>query len=531
MKQLNIILITFLLIGLNSWIIGQQSQAQPSTQKIVNPQSYITRGPISISGNGQLQPYDPGALGTVDDPIVIENYNITTSGSSPLIYIFGTTLHFRLANNLLNGVNQASKGIELEKVKNGTIFNNTIANTTEYGIALYSCNDSHIFKNIVNNNGASGIQISQSTNVTISNNSIYNNNFQGISFDKSNNNTISNNTAYANEVDGIALYFSDYNTVANNTAWDNNANGIRLENTTDYNKILYNTLSSNGGGVWIGNSCENNTISHNEVKNNNANGIVLTTDSGVGININNTISRNIVSKNRYQGIRLDAESDDNIISYNLIFNNDLAGISIGPASDSNVIHYNDFSGNNPGGTQADDQSINNVFAYNYWSDWDGTGSYSFEGNDDASPQTNPNHLSAPIITAPTSTLIILKDSVTIQWEASSDTFGHPLTYSVFYSTNDGTTWNKILSGLTGTSYNWDLSAIFNGTEVLLKIETEDSLGFISVSVSDSTFIIENPELISTTTTTTTKGTAGWNVLLLILSLIVILPLSHRRRNS
>ena len=346
--------------------------------------------------------------------------------------------------------------------------------------------------------------------------------------------TIENNIIEASDGDGIALYFSDYNRVNNNTIMNCNAKGIRLENTTDNNKILYNTLSSNGDGIWIGNSCENNTIIRNEVNNNNI-GIALTTDSGVGFNNNNTISQNIISNNLHQGIRLDAESDDNNISYNLIINNDRAGISIGSACDNNIIHYNDFSDNYPGSHQATDQGVTNIFANNYWNDWDGTGSYSFDGNDDASPQTNPNHLSAPDITAPTSSIATLKDSVTIQWKVSSDTFGHPITYSVFYSTNDETTWNKIVSGLTGTSYDWDLSNIFNGTEVLLKVEVEDSLGFISVSVSDSTFIIENPELISTTTPTTTTTwteiTPAWTIHLVLLTLFLILPLKWIKREK
>jgi hypothetical protein len=81
------------------------------------------------------------------------------------------------------------------------------------------------------------------------------------------------------------------------------------------------------------------------------------------------------------------------------------------------------------------------------------------------------------------------------------------------------------------SYNWDLSSIFNGTEVLLKVEVEGSLGFISASVSDNTFIIENPELISTTTTTKTKITPAWTIHLVLLSLSVILSLKWIRRKK
>lgn len=555
MKKLKIILIAILLIGLNGWIIGQQSQAQPSTQKIASPQSYITQGPISISDDGTLKTYDLDALGTVDDPIVIENYNITPTLDQPLIYITGTTLHFRIANNLLNGSNLASLGIHLDDVQNGTIKNNTVANAKQWGIALTSSpnniitqNDVHnnsetgiglsdnsdnctIFNNSVYKNAQSGIQTSLSSNVTISYNTVYENDGQGINPSESYNSTVNDNSVYSNG-EGISLYFSDYNKVCNNTIIDSYwGHGIRFENTTDYNIVDNNFISNNAGtGISIMNSCENNTLSNNELRG-NGHGISLTTDSGVGFNKNNTISQNIISNNRYSGIKLEIESDNNYISNNLIFDNEHWGLELRSPADNNIIQFNDLAGNGDGtGPQALDEGINNIFSTNYWSDWTGTGSYSFDGNDDTSPQTNPNHMSAPDITAPTSAIAILKDSVNIQWIASTDTFGHSITYSAFYSTTDGTTWNKIVSGLTGTSYNWDLSTIFNGTEVLLKVEAEDSLGFISVSVSDSTFVIENPELVSTTTTTTTTKIApGWDMLLLILSLLVLVPASRYRK--
>ncbi|MFX0207310.1 MAG: hypothetical protein ACFFDT_15085, partial [Candidatus Hodarchaeota archaeon] len=80
------------------------------------------------------------------------------------------------------------------------------------------------------------------------------------------------------------------------------------------------------------------------------------------------------------------------------------------------------------------------------------------------------------------------------------------------------------SELTSTSYTWNLSSIDNGTQVLLKVQAIDSAGFKSYSISTSKFTIE-------TTPTTTKGTAGWNILLLILSLITLVPFSYRKRKD
>ncbi|MFX0204983.1 MAG: BMP family ABC transporter substrate-binding protein [Candidatus Hodarchaeota archaeon] len=342
--------------------------------------------------------------------------------------------------------------------------------------------------------------------------------------------TIENNIIEMSDGDGIALYFSDNNIIDNNTVTNCRGLGIRLENTTDNNLVVNNAVVSNGFGIWIGNSCSDNSISNNYVYENH-DGIALTTDTGVGFNNNNTISHNTIFKNQYMGIELSANSDDNNISYNLIINNNGAGIFIGSACDNNIIQFNDFSGNYPTGFQAIDLGINNDFTNNYWNDWDGTGSYSFEGNDDASPQMNPNHISAPDITAPTSSITTMKGSITIQWKTSTDTFNHPITYSIYYYTKDGMSWSKIVSGLTGTSYTWDLTRILNGTEVLLKVEAEDSLGFICVSISDSTFIIENPDLISTTTPKTSKISPAWTIHLIFLSLGAILPLRWIKRKK
>ncbi|MFX0181582.1 MAG: BMP family ABC transporter substrate-binding protein [Candidatus Hodarchaeota archaeon] len=397
----------------------------------------IITGPISISSNSDFSSLGFPGAGTSTNPYRIEGFSLI-GGPSELIKIEGTTAHYQIKNNHLNGLENAIRGIWLINAPNGTIKDNNIIDNKDFGIRIDSSNYIVISNNKISNNPGHGIWAGGSDEITVENNII--------SF---------------NDWDSINLLNSQNSVISNNTIHDSPSSGILFEN-----------------------------------------------------------------------------SDHNIISHNLIFNHGSSGVrfvpwsgEINPQSEYNTVEFNDFLNNNLGAT---DDCSNNDFDQNYWSDWTGSGSYSISGsagNRDLSPLKNPYHLSEPTITEPTSSTKILKDSVNIQWITSTDTFGHSITYSVFYSTDDGTTWNQITSGLTGTSYNWDLSGIFNGTEVLLKIAAEDSLGFLSVSVSDSTFLIENPELVSTTTTTTTKITPAWDIPLMLFSLCAILPLIRFRKKN
>jgi parallel beta-helix repeat protein len=584
----------------NTWIIRQEShfsvrnqsinqiaQLQRPTQKVTSTQSYIQHGPITITSNSQLNNSAVTGFegnGTIDDPILIEWYNITAS-SGTLISISSTTFYFRIANCLLNGLTANSQGIRLSNVHNGFISNNTIFKNGGTGIGLLASQEINIDNNKVYNNSGDGIGLWQtSTSNNISNNEVYNNkdtgillgdneikniivnntiynncreNGNGISLHNSHENLIDNNTAYNNGIwhtgpysDGIRLTSSHNNTLNHNTVYDNAQAGINILHSSN-NTITDNTAfknSENGinivdsnssttkpvannfvfenewSGIGLGNS-ENYSIVNNIAYNNNQDGITMI-DYGGGSSHNVTITRNILYNNNDHGIRLGA-STKNYISHNLIYINDKSGIYLEPGFNNNKIEMNDLNANNAGGRQAYDDGFNNIFTNNYWSDWTGTGTYSIDGsagNQDPSPLTNPFHLSPPVITAPKSATPTLKDNVTIQWTSSTDSFGHAITYIVFYSDDDGNSWDQLVSGLTSTSYTWNLSSISNGTQVLLKVQAVDSIGFKSYSISPSKFTIE-------TTPTTTRGAAGWNILLLILSLIVLVPLSYRTRKD
>ncbi len=78
--------------------------------------------------------------------------------------------------------------------------------------------------------------------------------------------------------------------------------------------------------------------------------------------------------------------------------------------------------------------------------------------------------------------------VPITWTAS-DPDGDPLTYDVFYSPDNGTTWVQIGDDINTTSFNWN-SFPLNGDQFLVKVVASDSL-LTGEDTSDATFSIDN----------------------------------------
>ncbi|MFX1538702.1 MAG: hypothetical protein ACFFDI_31325, partial [Promethearchaeota archaeon] len=84
-------------------------------------------------------------------------------------------------------------------------------------------------------------------------------------------------------------------------------------------------------------------------------------------------------------------------------------------------------------------------------------------------------------------------------------------------------WKTIASDLYSTSVTWNVTTLNDGTVILLKVQAEDSAGFVSFTISDNTLIV-NPELTSTSSTisTTANITSAWSIAILLFSLFFIL---------
>ncbi len=201
--------------------------------------------------------------GTVEDPYVIEGFNITTTYDTG-IYISDTTKYFIIRNCY---VDAEGYGIYISSVADGTatIANNTCNNNLYIGITLGGSGSSTVINNTCRNNNY-GIYLSNSDSSTVINNTCSNNNEYGIYLDYSGSSTVVNNTC--NNIDfSIYLRYSSSSTVANNTCSNNNVYGIFLRYSDD------------------------STVANNMCNNNNYIGIFLE-DSGSSTVVNNTCSNN-----------------------------------------------------------------------------------------------------------------------------------------------------------------------------------------------------------------------------------------------
>ncbi|MFX1286051.1 MAG: NosD domain-containing protein [Promethearchaeota archaeon] len=355
-------------------------------------------------------------------------------------------------------------------------------------------------------------------------------NYNGIYLHNVTHGTIVNNTIHSCKQGVTADYYSLNNTITNNFISNCASYAISIQGASDLNNVTHNTVfNSDSSGIWLESA------------------------------FNTTLLNNTISTSGYDGIELLA-SDYNDIFNNTIINSTRYGISLIGGSAWNLIEWNDFINNKGQTSQAlDDVSLSNTtFNYNYWGDWTSPDSepngivdhpYLIDGNannNDPYPLTSPNNpitdhsLSIPIVLYPNGGETI-SGTIEIEWSAASDTWGHLITYTVYYSADGGTTWNELASGLTTTSYDWDTTTVADGTDYLVKVNATCVEDLWKEDMSDGKFSIDNPEPTTTTSTTTTPiittsttttttsetgATSGWTFSILLLSVLTVLVLKR-----
>ncbi|MFX1252414.1 MAG: nitrous oxide reductase family maturation protein NosD [Promethearchaeota archaeon] len=184
---------------------------------------YTPSSPIVINGNSdfleKVALHGWNGTGTSEDPIIIANYNITSSPwmmLEHLVVIENTNLYFCLQNNLLIGSTGTAStiGIYVNNVTTPPGFmadNNTILNN-EIGIKVTNCAYSLITNNIIINNDQ-----------------------------------------------GIITDFFKYSLIIQNVIANNTGVGISLQNTSQHNSLFNNIISTNQIGV----ECKDKYVRHN----------------------------------------------------------------------------------------------------------------------------------------------------------------------------------------------------------------------------------------------------------------------------
>jgi parallel beta-helix repeat protein len=238
---------------------------------------------------------------------------------------------------------------------------------------------------------------------------------------------------------GISLFNVANATIVNNLIQNNDFDGISLK-FSHKNIILANTINWNTKGILLGGKYSYNLETAN----------------------NNQILNNTICNNKEYGIFLGFRTKENQVNFNDFKNNGLISVSHGK-----------------------DSGENNVFLSNFWGEESENEHYSIDGipeNKDYDPQNTPNHMNSPKINFPSGGEY-LKGNIDIQWRPINDTLNHNVTYSIYYSSDNRSSWNLIIAGLRIPYYIWDTSNMSRGA-YLIQIQANDSFDFLVWMISE-----------------------------------------------
>ncbi|MHA2365180.1 MAG: NosD domain-containing protein [Candidatus Hodarchaeales archaeon] len=321
----------------------------------INNLAYIERGPIVIDGNANFSATASlngwSGNGAILNPYIIENFNITGTGSENLIDIRNTDVSFIINQSLLiNGY----IGLNLYNVTNGVISNLYSLNNSFYGILIDSSSNNTFFHNNATNNGASGFLLYSSYDNIVINNTALNNDNRGFFLWFSENNSLKYNFANNNAQHGFYLAFSNSSTLKYNYALDNGLFGFSLD-TSNNNSLLENNSTRNNIGFLLS-TASDNVLNSNKASININSGYYLQS-----ISDNNTLNQNTANNNTQHGFNLDS-SNYNTFSDNNSMNNTQNGFRL--FSSSNNTFNDNLIDHNNNGTLIQSSNNNSFFTNN-----------------------------------------------------------------------------------------------------------------------------------------------------------------------
>jgi len=410
-------------------------------------------------------------------------------------------------------INNGQYGIYLDTGFKGKIYNNTVKYHSLAGAYVISTNQHNISFNIFANNSI-GLSLPISDGGHVIGNVFSNNTDTGLSLDSTDGLFITDNTFENNDLKGLHLVASTVNIIANNTLFANKLHGIVVQAGSSMNFLHNNTIhDSLGYGIWLAsdeNSIRQNIISNSDVgvfidtANINSIEINLIDNSTDGIRLynadSNTILLNTISNNAQYGIYSESPfmetSSGNLIYNNTILSNGVYGVHLDATAQSVQVKWNDFITNTAHGTDSNPPAYGNIWDGNYFDDWDQLNYYysldfDTRDNNPAASPLNPSmvHFLLPAMILIPEASVMYTEDITITWNSGYDSDDHSLFYSLYYSNNTGTNWYFIVGDLTNSSYSWNASALFEGTNYQVRLITTDSVNN-SVQVTSNTFSID-----------------------------------------
>jgi parallel beta-helix repeat protein len=363
--------------------------------------AYTPHDPIVINGNADFASQAaseswPGD-GTQGDPYIIEGYEINSSAEG-CIEIKSTSVHFIIRDSMFwGGYNDATKGIFLDDVSNGTIENCTF-NYLGFSIYIESSESNTIADNSVLSSWSIGIFLDYSHRNELTQNNVTNSEF-GFYLNYSHENKLNRNNASICIDTGFYLDHSDANNLTDNIAFSYSNRGINLLNCRE-NRLSGNRIEYGGLIVW---GAEKEYVSSQIIDESNTvngkplyywvnrNGETVPTGAGQIILANCTnmtvenqeitggliavqllfssfceIKENHLTDNYWFGISF-SFSDNNRVIDNNVSSNDFGGIYL-INSTNNLIINNKFSSNIYSGINfifSDENSLsNNIVSHN-----------------------------------------------------------------------------------------------------------------------------------------------------------------------
>ncbi|MHA2155756.1 MAG: right-handed parallel beta-helix repeat-containing protein [Candidatus Hodarchaeales archaeon] len=101
---------------------------------------------------------------------------------------------------------------------------------------------------------------------------------------------------------------------------------------------------------------------------------------------------------------------------------------------------------------------------------------------------NLNHvLSIPHVLYPNGGEI-LSGEISVHWNTATDSWNHLVLYSIYYSSNNGSTWSLLASDLVSNTYQWNILFLDEGS-YLIKVVANCTNGLTAADISDNIFSI------------------------------------------